>query len=489
MQQRQEGRPGQKVGAFYEDLERLLKEQISKQPELMDVRLKLAELYYETQQADQFVRQARQMRSYVKDPNKSEEWRQVASMGRMLAPDADIFRESSGDSIAFIVPKMAAQAQSYKRIADEERFKAPLQRVAEAYEEIRKDRRFMAELDMELIQSAGHPSSLQPLLRLTKRLGGARVYIKREDLAPRYTHIHAAVLGQALLARNMGKKVVVASTRNGHSGVLVASIAARLGLEAVIYMDAQQMSLQKSHVFRMWLTGAQVIEADMKRHKTNDVRRAALDHWGSNERESFLIMGLDAAPHPYPMMTMEFASVIGRECRRQLHSQEKRMLDLLVARAGENSDAIGAFPPFLQAPNTRLVCVETSDSLHDATSAPNVKKEGFDSIGNLLSLDEQHRATQILEGMEYPRVTREQAWLKSSGRVEYVKTTAASARKAIKDMAEQEGIVPAIQTSYAMAWAFQAASRMQPEQSVVIMMSETVEKNLWDIGRAMGVPL
>lgn len=486
------GAPPQKMGAFYEDLEKLLLDQIGKQPHLLDLRQKLAELYFETRRTDDFLRQARQIHLRIKDPAKSAEWRKVFSMGRMLAASDPLFADTSGGAvIEFVTPKAVAQQQAYTRIGDEERFRKPLQEIAAGYEEIRKDPRFLAELDMELMQTAGHPSSLQPAARLSQHLGGAQIYFKREDINSRTSHMTSAVVGQALLARRMGRKTLVASSLNGRSGVIVASVAARLGMNSVIFMDGDQIRLQTSNVFRMWLMGANVSEANLGRYKTPDIRKAAWDHWGGNTRDSFLVMGLDAAPHPYPMMTLEFASITGRECRRQLYSNAKKIPDLLVARAGDNADAIGFFPPFLKAAGTRLVCVEAPDTLEgdDVRARPEAGARNFDPVDQPLTMREQQRAVTILEGMDYPRVTREHAWLKASGRVEYVKVAAAAAKKAVNDLSRFEGIIPAIQTSYAIAWACQEAARMKPDQNVIVMLAENVDKNIWQIGKAMGVPL
>lgn len=478
------------MGAFYEDLEKLLQQQLKQQPHLLDLRLKLAELYYETRRVEEFVRGARQMRNYVSNPGKSEEWRKVTSMGRMLAPAESMFNEAPGDSIPFIASTAAAQKAAYSRIGDEERFKKHLQLLADSYEEIRKDPRFVSELDMELMQTAGHPSSLQPARRLSQHIGGAQIFLKREDLGARVATLTSAVVGQAPLAKRMGKKTLVAASGNGRSGVLIASIAARLGLDAVIYMDAEQKRLQASNVFRMWLMGANVTEADLKRYKTADLRNAAFDHWASNARDCFLVMGLDAAPHPYPMMTLEFASVVGRECRRQLNLQTRKIPDLLVARAGNNADAIGFFPPFLKASATRLVCVEGADTFEDDSSrSRRSAAANFSPLDQPLTMQERQQAAVIMEGMDYPRVTREHAWLKASGRVEYVRTTPAAAKRAISDLSRHEGIITAIQTAYAMAWACQAAKEMSREQTIVVLLAENVDKNIWEIGKAMGVPL
>lgn len=479
------------LGAFYEDLEKLLLDEMRKQPKLLDVRLKLAELYFQTRRVDDFILHARDTRDSIKNLDKSDEWHRIVSMGRMLRPSESLFSDFNGDAIEFVATQLASDLPAYSRIGDDERFKKPLQALADAYEEIRKDPRFLAQLDIEMMQTAGHPSSLQPAQRLTDFLGGAKIYFKRDDQGGRFAHITGAIVGQALLAQRMGKKTLVAFSGNGRSGVLVASIAARLGLNATVFMNADQIHLQKSNVFRMWLCGANVQEIDPKDRSGTDVRKAAFDHWARHSADTFLIMGLDAAPHPYPMMTLEFTSVVGRECRRQMYATNKKAPDLLVTRGGDNADAIGFFPPFLKAPNTRLVCVEPADHFDPAQNAaaqpknPNV----FNPILQPLTQQEQQRAAQILEGMEYPRVVREHSWLKATGRVEYMQIGSVAARKAISDLSRYEGIVPAIETSYAIAWACQEAVKMQKDQSIVILLSENVDKNIWEIGKALGVPL
>jgi len=473
----------QDTGAFYDDLEKLLAQQIARQPQSLDLRLRLAELYYETRRVQPFLEQARQMHAQIRDPADSEPWRKILSMGRMIAVTDPLFAEAPiGDRIEFVGARATAPKLAYARIGEEERFRKPLAEIAEAYETVRKDPRFIAELDNEMMQSAGHPSSLQFAARLSDQLRGARIYLKREDINTQPSHLLAAVLGQALLARRMGKKSLVAFSPTGRSGVVVASVASRLGLQAEIFMDSEQMQVQAGSVFRMWLMGAHVNEGGLGRKREGGARKEVWDHWQRNSADSFLVMGLDAAPHPYPMLTLEMASIAGRECRRQLYAINKKAPDLLVARAGDNADAIGLFPPFLRAAGTRLVCVEAQDDLGETTAPQGGSTQP-------LTLKEQQRAAAIMEGMDYPRTTREHAWLKASGRVEYVKGAVAAAKKAVYDVSKHEGVIPAIQTAYALGWACQEAARMNPEQTVIVMMAESVDKNIWQIGKAMGVPL
>lgn len=481
----------QRPSAFYEDLESLLIGEMRKQPVLLDIRVKLAELYSQTRRVSDFVQLARETRALIKEPKKSVEWSRIVSMGRMLQPNEPLFSELSDDAIEFVASRPANEAPSYSRIGDDARFKKPLQDLAAAYEEIRKDPRFLAELDLEMMQSAGYPSPLEPARRLSEYLGGAQIYLKRDDIGIRQSHLTSVIVGQALLAKRMGKKTLVATSGNGHSGVLVASIAAKLGMGATIFMNMEQMQIQRSNVFRMWLCGADVQEVDPKSRTGPDIRKAAFDHWARFAAETFLVMGLDAGPHPYPMMMLEFTSLVGRECRRQMYAHTKKAPDVIVARSGENADAIGLFPPFLKAPNTRLVCVSAADSLEglDLAAAGPKNPSVLNPVQQRLTMNEQQRAARILEGMDYPRVVREQAWLKATGRVEYVETQSVAAKKAIGDLSRCEGIIPAIETAYALAWACQAASGMSRDQTVVVFLGENVEKNIWEIGKAMGVPL
>lgn len=475
--------------AFYEDLESLLKQEIRQKPAALDARLQLAELYCQTYRVSDFIQHARETRVLIKDLKNSPEWRRIASMGRMLQPKELLFSESGADVIEFDGGRPGSDATPvHSRIGDEARFRKPLQDLATAYEEIRKDLRFLAEFDNEVMQTTGHPSPLEPARRLSDAIGGARIYLKRADMGSPLSHITHAIVGQALLAKRMGKKTLVAASPNGRSGVLMASVAARMGMKAVVYMHAEQIQIQRSNVFRMWLSGADVQEVDPKSRAGTDLRKAAFEHWARHADEAFLVMGLDAGPHPYPMMMQEFTSMIGRECRRQIHAHIKKAPDILVTRDGENADAIGLFPSFLKATATRLVCVGAADSFINVDATAQLKRPGI-TAQHLLTMQEEKNASRILEGMDYPSVARETAWLKASGRVEFVKTPSAAAKKAILDLSRCEGIVPAIESAYALAWACQTAATMSPEQNIVVFLGENVDKDIWEIGKAMGVPL
>jgi len=334
--------------------------------------------------------------------------------------------------------------------------------------------------------AARRPSSLLHAKRLSDELKGAQIFLKREDLSPSGTHLTIAVVATALLARRLGRKMLVTGTTDGRRGVIMSAIAARLGLESVVYMDADEIHRQSSNVFSLWLMGANLQSVDASSLRNADVREAALEHWGKNPKDTLLVIGLDAAPPPYPLMAREFTAAIGRETKRQVMAATRRLPDVVVARGGVNADALGFFPPFLANHETRLVCVTP----RAATAASmNVKgSDGWDPSRIPMTTDEKRVARSIMEAMEYPGVTREHAWLRSSGRVEDFDMPEEAAKQAIQRLGQREGIIPALETAHALAWACQAAQAMRPDQSIVVMMAEDANKDLWDIGRKMGVP-
>ena len=475
--------------SFHEQMESLLVEQLKAQPRNHGARLKLLELYYEAERAGPFLRAAEEMAKLTPDKAASPEWQKCISMGRMLMPEAPLFSTEGRDRIEFVGAGFSAapveEKPQVRRLGDDTRFTRHFEELAKAFEAARATPPFEAMLDMELTFLARRPSSLLHARRLSQKLGGAQIYLKREDASPRDTQLIISVVGQALLAQRLGRKTLVTSTIDGRRGVVTASIAARLGLEAVVFMDNDRNSRHTSNVFRMWLLGANVMPAtDERGNEAHNAREAALKYWARNADKSLMIFGLEGAPEPYPRMAREFASSIGRECLRQTRLIAKRPPDLVVARGGDNSDALGLFPPLVPEKHIRLVCVEG-----DGAAAQGEGDDQFDPTKQALSAEKQRVAHGILEGMEYPSVVREHGWLRDSGRVEYLKASLESAKTAIRDLSFFEGITPAIQTAHALGWACQAAAQMKPEQVVVVMMAEDVDKDIWDIGRLMGAPL
>ena len=466
--------------SFYAEMEQLLRRQIEAQPDNQDLRVRLLELYWEAERETDFLREAQVFRNALRGNLDSPDWRLIASIGRALAPDSPLFNDAAAD-------KTSSPPREYRRLGEREEDRRHFEALARDYQSLRGDPAFLAALDRELIELAGRPTSLFLAERLSAHVGGARIYCKREDFAVAGSHLLMAIVGQALAAKRMGRKTLVTGTVYGQKGVMTAAIAARLGMKAVIYMDGTDIHAQAGNVFRMWLSGAMVESIDAKRLYSGDVREAAVRHWSREPDESFLVLGLDAAPEPYPSICQDAVASIGRECRRQVSTLSKRAPDVLVARGRNSSDAIGLFPPFIDS-QARLVCVDSNSSLV-ASSAANPEADVWNEPSAPLTEQQQRIAEAILEGLEYPSVAREHRWLRQTKRVEYVGIGMDQAKQAILDFSRLEGIVPAIQGAHSIAWACQAARTLKPEQVVVVFLSERSDKDIWDIGKALGIPL
>ena len=476
---------GEPLSKFYADLEAMLKQQLKENPQALDLRMKLLELHFDTGRSEEFMHEAQVYARSVKDKGTSREWQKIASMGRTLVASNDLFRDDGGKLEFVDVSRADAAAHAHKRFGSDPTSQRYFKELAQHWETLRVDPAFASEYERELLHYANRPTSLFHARQLSQYARGAQIYFKREDLSHDGIHLQLSAMGQTLFAKKLGKKTIVGATRNGQRGVLIASAAARLGLQSVIYMDGEDMHRQSGNVFRMWLMGADVRSADIKRLNTTDVRNAALEHCINDPSQCLLVMGLDSAPEPYPSMALHFSSAVGRECVRQVRMQTQRAPDILVARGGSNADAIGLFSAFLKEKSPRLVCVETGNI---TASAADTSVADFDPLKAPLNVSETRVAGAILEGLEYPSVIREHAMLKSSGRVEYVKVGVEQVKQAIRDLSHKEGLIPAIQTAHAVAWAIQTARTMQPDQVIVVLISETVDKDIWDIGRALGVP-
>ena len=470
-------------------LEQLLLAQLKEQPGALPARMQLLELYFETHRRDDFLRQANQLYSQLRErAPASSDWQKCVSMGRMLSPDVALFRES-GDRIAFIDPALAGSqvgAREERRFGRDPRQEQLFQNFAEECAPLLRDPTFIAELDHELLNVARRPSSLLHLRRLSQQLGGAQVFLKREDHSPANTHLTIAVVGLALAAKRLKRRALVAGTIDGRRGVIASLVAARQGLESIVYMDAENVHRHSGNVFQMWMMNAHLQTVDSSVYRNGDIREAALEHWSRNMRDCVPVVGLDAAPEPFPSLTRECIAVIGRETRRQVMAVTRRQPDLLVARGGHTSDAIGFFTPFVRDGTTRLACVSSDGKA--AITAAGKSDTGFDPSRQRLTAGEQAKAKTILEGLEYPSVIREHQWLRASGRVESVVVTQEIAKGAIRELSHAEGLIPSLDTAHALGWALHQARTMRPDQSVVVMFAEDSAKDLWDLSRLMGVP-
>lgn len=473
----------EKLQDFYQELEQLLRKQLEQQPGLDDVRLKLLELFFEQHRRDDFVTAARALqRRLGAAAATSRDWQRIASMGRMLAPGESLFSSQASDRVEFVALPGAATAPEparVRRFGDDERYRNLFEALARGYAAQRADARFLAELELALLGlPARRPTPLLHARRLSEHLGGAQLHIKREDLAGDNPHLTIAVMGQALLARRLGRTTLVTATSDGRRGVTTAAVGARLGLKTIVFMDPDQLQRRAAHVLFMRIMGAEVRAVATMNLRNGDVREAALEHWAASPDETLLVMGLDSAPPPYPVMTQEFTAAIGRECRRQATGALKRVPDVVVTRGRGAPDALGVFPAFFADAGTQLVCV-------DAEAPPEVEPRKADDpytqVGMPMTAGERQVARSVLDRLEYPSVAREHALLRASGRVQYLATSRDEARTALQDFARLEGVVASIETAHVLAWACAAARRLPSGQAVVVVQADDAAKDAWDI--------
>jgi tryptophan synthase beta chain len=371
-----------------------------------------------------------------------------------------------------------------------------LDELQAVYEKYMKDPEFLAELDADLKNFVGRPSPLYHAERLSRELGGAQVYLKREDLNHTGAHKVNNTIGQALLAKRLGKTRIIAETGAGQHGVATATVAARLGLECVVYMGAEDIQRQSPNVYRMRLLGADVVAVKSGSRTLKDALNEAMRDWVTNVDGTFYIIGTVAGPHPYPAMVRDFQSVIGREARAQHLEMTGRLPDALVACVGGGSNAIGLFHPFLADESVAMIGVEAGGEgvATGRHSAPLCAGRPGVLHGNRTYLMEDDNG-QIIEthsisaGLDYPGVGPEHSWLKDIGRASYVSVTDDMALRAFHRMTRTEGIIPALETSHAIAHVLDLAPRMRRDQSVIINLSGRGDKDLNTIARLEGIEL
>ena len=372
----------------------------------------------------------------------------------------------------------------------------PLAALEAAYSTCIRDAKFVAEFDHDLQHYVGRPSPLYHAKRLSEELGGAQIYLKREDLNHTGAHKINNTIGQALLARYMGKRRVIAETGAGQHGVATATVAARFGMQCVVYMGAEDIQRQSPNVFRMKLLGAEVVPVNSGSRTLKDALNEALRDWVSNVDDTFYIIGTVAGPHPYPAMVRDFQCVIGREARRQSLDQIGCLPDALVACVGGGSNAIGLFHPFIDDRDVQLIGVEAGgDGIETGRhSAPlNAGRPGV-LHGNRTYLmqddDGQIIPTHsVSAGLDYPGVGPEHAWLKDSGRAQYVSINDDAAIAAFHQLTRVEGIIPALESSHALAYVNKLAPTMTREQSIVVNLSGRGDKDVQTVAALSGITL
>jgi tryptophan synthase beta chain len=368
----------------------------------------------------------------------------------------------------------------------------PLIDLEKAYRAARADARFRRRLRELLSTYAGRPTPLYFAERLTRHVGGARIYLKREDLCHTGAHKINNVLGQALLAQRMGKPRVVAETGAGQHGVASATAAALLGLECQVYMGRVDVERQALNVFRMKLLGAKVIPVESGSRTLKDAVNEALRDWVTNVRTTYYLLGSVMGPHPYPMMVRDFHRVIGEETRVQARRATGRLPDLLVACVGGGSNAIGLFWPFIGDRRMRIVGVEPGG--HGIKSGKHGASLGSGAVGVLhgsMSYVLQNDDGQVAEahsisaGLDYPGVGPEHSYYKDTGRFEYVSVTDQEALEGFQALTRLEGIMPALESAHAVAHAMRAAARMKKTQTVVVGLSGRGDKDVHTVGEAL----
>ena len=369
-----------------------------------------------------------------------------------------------------------------------------LKELESAYNKYRNDPPFLAELDIELNDYVGRPNPLYYAEQLTKRLGGAKIYLKREDLNHTGAHKVNNTVGQALLAKRMGKTRIIAETGAGQHGVASATVAAKLGLECVVYMGSEDIKRQAMNVYRMKLLGARVVPVESGSKTLKDALNEAMRDWVSNVDNTFYIIGTVAGPHPYPKIVRDFQTIIGREAKAQCLEKTGRLPDALVACVGGGSNAIGLFYPFLNDESVAIYGVEAGglglESGQHSASLIAGKPGVLHGNRTYVLCDEggQIKDTHsVSAGLDYPGVGPEHAYLKDIGRVTYVAINDEEALDAFRSLTRIEGIIPALESSHAIAYAMKLAKTMSVDQSIIVNLSGRGDKDIHTVAAIDGI--
>ena len=373
---------------------------------------------------------------------------------------------------------------------------AAVSELQAAYEQYKNDPAFLQELDILYRDYANRPSLLYYAEKMSKDLGGAKIYLKREDLNHTGAHKINNVLGQCLLAKRMGKHRIIAETGAGQHGVATATVCALMGMECVVYMGKEDTQRQSLNVYRMELLGAKVVAVDSGTATLKDAINEAFRDWVTNIDTTFYCIGSVMGPHPYPTMVRDFQKVIGREIRRQLMEKEGRLPDCIVACVGGGSNAMGAFYDFIPDTTVRLVGAEAAgrgvDTPYHAATMAKGSKGIFHGMHSLFLQNQDGQIDPVYSisaGLDYPGVGPEHAWLHDTGRAEYVDITDEEAVNAFEYLSRTEGIIPAIESSHAVAAALKIAPTMDKDQILVVNLSGRGDKDVYSIAKYRGVKI
>ena len=369
-----------------------------------------------------------------------------------------------------------------------------LDELKAAYEACQADPAFLAEFEYDLKHYVGRPSPVYHAKRWSGLLGGAQIYLKREDLNHTGAHKINNTIGQALLARRMGKPRIIAETGAGQHGVASATVAARYGMKCVVYMGSEDVKRQAANVYRMKLLGATVVPVESGSKTLKDALNEAMRDWVTNVSDTFYIIGTGAGPHPYPMMVRDFQAVIGRECIEQMPELTGRQPDAVIACVGGGSNAMGIFYPYISHDSVRLIGVEAAGDGMDTGRHAASLTAGRPGVlhGNRTYLIQDANGQiadthSISAGLDYPGVGPEHAWLKDCGRAEYVTIEDGEALKAFHDLCHLEGIIPALESSHALAYAAKIAPTMPRDKVLLVNLSGRGDKDMHTVAEKSGI--
>ncbi len=392
------------------------------------------------------------------------------------------------------MPDESGHFGQYGGIFVPETLMEPLNELNQAYVHYFQDQDFLAELDHDLANYVGRPSPLYFAERWSRELGGAKIYLKREDLNHTGAHKINNTVGQMLLAKRMGKTRIIAETGAGQHGVATATVAARLGLECVVYMGAEDIQRQALNVYRMKLLGARVVSVESGSRTLKDALNEAMRDWVTNIDNTFYIIGTAAGPHPYPAMVRDFQAIIGREAKEQIQEHEGRLPDALVACIGGGSNAIGLFYPFVDDMDVSMYGVEAAG--HGLETGEHAAplcagKPGVLHGNRTYLMEDRHGQIipthSVSAGLDYPGVGPEHSWLKDIGRANYVAVTDEEALKGFHDLTLTEGIMPALESSHAIAYVTKLAPTMDKEQLIIMNLSGRGDKDIHTVATIDGI--
>jgi tryptophan synthase beta chain len=396
--------------------------------------------------------------------------------------------------LPYSLPDARGHFGPYGGVFVAETLMAALDELLEGYRAAQRDPAFRAEFEFELKHYVGRPSPIYHAKRWSQLLGGAQIYLKREDLNHTGAHKINNCIGQAMLARRMGKPRVIAETGAGQHGVATATVAARYGMECVVYMGSEDVKRQAANVYRMKLLGARVIPVESGSKTLKDALNEAMRDWVTNVADTFYIIGTVAGPHPYPMMVRDFQAVIGQECLWQMPEVAGRQPDCVIACVGGGSNAIGIFYPYIEHQEVRLIGVEAAgfglNTQHHAASLLAGRPGVLHGNRTYLLQDDdgQVRETHsISAGLDYPGVGPEHAWLKDSGRAEYVAVTDEEALAAFHDLCRYEGIIPALESAHALAYAKKLAPELPADRILLVNLSGRGDKDMHTVAEKSGI--